>query len=477
MECAIRPLMSLPTVIHWFRRDLRLTDNTALIHAAQDGARVIPVYVLSTWKRRHDWTGSTRQQFLCGCIQSLAADIESLHSRLIIRAGRAEVELERVVRETGASAVFFNRDYDPFGREVEGKVRKMCAGLGIECHVHKDIVLHEPDEVLTGEGAPYRVFTPYSRNWFSLPKGTPHGRIESLGPPPDVSLTSLPLPTLDHWELPPCSATIVEPGESAARKRMSRFIESGILGGYAQHRNIPAGQGTSRLSQDLRFGLISVRELFARCLGSGGATSSMETYLKELAWREFYMAVLWHHPEVFESEFSKEFRGMGWEGTEEAFARWCEGRTGFPIVDAGMRELLGSGFMHNRVRMIVSMFLTKDLHCDWRLGESFFMRHLVDGENASNNGGWQWSAGTGADAAPYFRIQNPWTQTKSYAADGDYIKRWVPELRDVPSDQFLVPPADGRPLAPGYPAPMVDHAVERQRCIAAFARHRSQVGR
>jgi len=468
--------MSQPAVIHWFRRDLRLTDNTALDHAVKSGSRVIPVYLLSTWTSSHNWTGSARQQFLCGCIESLAKNISALGSRLIIRAGRAEVELERLARETGASAVCFNRDYDPFGREVEKKVRRMCANLGIACHDHKDSVLHEPDEVLTGAGTPYRVFTPYGKNWLSLPKTEPLPKIKSLGPPPDASLDSLPLPTLDHWRLPPCTAAITQPGERAARERMRHFIDGGILNAYAQKRNISAGQTTSRLSQDLRFGLISIRELFARCRSVAVQPVSADTYVKELAWREFYSAILWHFPEVFETEFSTDFRGMPWDGTDESFQRWCEGRTGFPIVDAGMRELLATGFMHNRVRMIVSMFLTKDLHCDWRLGESFFMQHLVDGENASNNGGWQWSAGTGADAAPYFRIQNPWTQTKSYDPLGEYIKTWVPELKHVAPEKFLSPPTDGRAIAPGYPLPMVDHGKERARCLARFARHRASHG-
>ena len=469
--------MAYQTVLHWFRRDLRLTDNTALHHATRSSRRVVPVYVLSTWKGSHQWTGGNRQQFLCGCIESLARNIESLGSRLVIRAGRAEAELERLVRETGAEAVFFNRDYDPFGRETEKRVKRMCTGLGIACHDHKDGVLHEPGEVLTGEGSPYRVFTPFGKNWLTQPKPEPLPKIKSLGAQPDAALRSLPLPTLDHWKLPPCIATIPHPGERAARERMKHFIGGGILDGYGHQRNIPAGQTTSRLSQDLRFGLVSIRELFARCQAATAVRGSINTYIKELAWREFYTSVLWHFPEVFETEFSTDFRGIPWDGSEEAFNRWCEGRTGFPIVDAGMRELLGTGFMHNRLRMIVSMFLTKDLHCDWRLGESFFMRHLVDGENASNNGGWQWSAGTGADAAPYFRIQNPWTQTKSYDPLGGYIKTWVPELKNVAPGKLLSPPADGRPIAPGYPLPMVDHATERRRCLARFARHQERNGR
>lgn len=471
--------MHYSTALHWFRRDLRLTDNTALHHATQAARQVIPVYVLSDWKSTHGWTGPTRQQFLCGSLESLSRNLDALGSRLLFRAGRADEQIAQLIRDTGAQAVFFNRDYEPFGRAMEARVRQVCAGLGVACHDYKDSVLHEPAEVLTGGGAPYRVYTPYSRNWLSLEKTAPLPAVKSLGPAPAATLHSLPQPTLEHWRLPACTAALPAPGERAARDRMRHFIDSGILAAYGQQRNVPAGQTTSRLSQDLRFGLLSIRELHQRCTRAAAGLSptgkaSVETYIKELAWREFYMAILFHYPEVFDTEFNPEFRGIPWPGTDAAFAAWAQGRTGFPIVDAGMRELLATGFMHNRVRMIVSMFLTKDLHCHWRLGESHFMQHLVDGENASNNGGWQWSAGTGADAAPYFRIQNPWTQTARYDPDGAYIRTWVPELKNIPAERFQAPPADHRPLAPGYPLPIVDHATERDRTLARFARHKEE---
>lgn len=465
-------------VLHWFRRDLRLTDNPALLAAAQGGAQVVPVYVLSDWQNAHDWTGPIRQQFLCGCLDSLAKNLESLGSRLILRRGRADVELEKLIVETGASAVHFNRDYDPYGRAMEAKLRAVCARLGVACRDFKDRVLHEPEEVLTGSGGPYRVYTPYSKSWLAQDKTLPRGRPTSLGPAPTVP--SLPLPSLADWKLPACTAEIPEPGERAARARLKHFIEGGALHRYKQERDIPAGMTTSRLGQDLRFGLLSIREIHHRCLGSlapdapASARVSVETYIKELAWREFYLAILWHYPDVFEEEFNPEFRGMPWPGTDEHFEAWSQGRTGFPIVDAGMRQLLATGFMHNRLRMITAMFLTKDLHGHWKRGESFFMQHLVDGENASNNGGWQWSAGTGADAAPYFRIQNPWTQTKRHDPLGVYIKTWVPELRDVSPERFHEAPTDGRSIAPDYPLPIVDHATERDRCLARFAVQRGR---
>jgi deoxyribodipyrimidine photo-lyase len=238
-------------------------------------------------------------------------------------------------------------------------------------------------------------------------------------------------------------------------------------------RDIPASEGTSRLSQDLRHGTLSIREIFSKCRGvSEKATAaqrrSVEIFINELVWREFYFQALWHWPELLQQEFLPERRGMQWKPGGEALDRWRAGQTGFPIVDAGMRQMKATGFMHNRVRMIVAMFLTKDLHIDWRAGEQWFMQRLVDGEIASNNGGWQWSASTGADAAPYFRIQNPWSQTKRYDPDGDYIRRWVPELRDAPAVKFTAPPTPGLALARGYPLPMVDHAAERDHALEMY---------
>jgi deoxyribodipyrimidine photo-lyase len=229
--------------------------------------------------------------------------------------------------------------------------------------------------------------------------------------------------------------------------------------------------------------VLSVRTIFHKvedarlAARSPQVRDSLHTYIKELAWREFYMAILHHFPHVLEEEFNPDWRGLPWHQPDERFEAWKEGRTGFPIIDAGIRELLATGFMHNRLRMITAMFLTKDLHLDWRLGESFFMQHLVDGEIASNNGGWQWSAGTGADAAPYFRIQNPWSQSKRHDPKGDYIRRWVPELRRVPAALLHEAPTGGRPIADDYPLPCLDHKTERERTLAIFKRHKAQSGR
>ena len=462
--------------IHWFRRDLRLIDNTALHHAANSSDQVLPVYVISDWKEKHRWTGPARQAFLCGCLGSLEKNVAAAGGQLIFRRGNAAEELEQLIRETKAEAVFTNRDPDPHGIAMEAEVARRCREMGVVFESFKDTVLHERAEVMNGSGRPYRVFTPYNKSWQAMPKPSVLSAVKSLRTPPGIS--SLPRPTLQTWRLPACTADLPEPGRRAARDRLKGAITS-ILPHYGEQRNIPHGQTTSQLSVDLRHGTISIRELYhgavALMAGSRDATvkKSCQTFLNELAWREFYMQVLWHWPEVLEHEFDPQYRGLPWDYDEVKLQRWKDGLTGFPIVDAGMRELRATGFMHNRVRMIAAMFLTKDLRLDWRLGEQYFMQMLVDGEIASNNGGWQWSAGTGADAAPYFRIQNPWSQTKRYDPAGHYIRRWVPELKDAPLNSLLAPPVGVLfPMTKDYQLPMVDHHTERERTLAMFKKHR-----
>ncbi len=462
------------SIIHWFRRDLRIADNPALCRAAKLGIPVVPVYILGDWSGSHSWTGPNRQYFLCGALESLAGNLATLEGRLIIRQGQAVAELRKLALECRAVAIHFNADPDPFGKSVERAVRELCAELGIECHAHADAALHGPDEVLTQSALPYRVYTPYSRNWLDRPKPTPFAKPLALRTP--AYLASLPLPTVKVWGLEIPATHIVDPGEQAARRRLNEAI-SGKIQDYAAKRDFPSADGTSRISQDLRFGLVSIRTVYAEAMKARASAdlagkAGIDVFIKELAWREFYFAILHHFPNVLDEEFNADWRGLPWDEPGEKFEAWKAGRTGFPIVDAGMRELLATGFMHNRVRMITAMFLTKDLHIDWKLGESWFMQNLVDGEIASNNGGWQWSAGTGADAAPYFRIQNPWSQTARYDPEGIYIKRWMPDLAKIHPSRFLEPPKDGRPIAPDYPLPCVDHKTERERTLAIFKRHR-----
>ncbi|MFT6863307.1 MAG: deoxyribodipyrimidine photo-lyase [Akkermansiaceae bacterium] len=450
-------------VIHWFRRDLRLTDNTALNAAIEASDEVVTTYVLSDWKGTHAWTGGKRQQFLCECLSSLAGNLDHIGGKLVLRQGDAVTELLRLVDETKADAIFLNRDVDPCGCEIEARLGKESP---VPVHLFQDAALHGPKEVLKDDGDPYRVYTPFSKRWLPLGKRAPGGRPKSIKTPGDI--VSLPLPTLATWELEEGDWDLPQGGEKAARERMKEALAERVSS-YNDTRDIPSVLGTSRLSQDLRWGTLSIRELYQEALKCGS-----EQYLKELGWREFYFQILHHYPEALDLEFNPTWRGLPWDEAGERLTAWKLGQTGFPIIDAGIRELLKTGFMHNRVRMIVAMFLTKDLHLDWRLGEQFFAQHLLDGEIASNNGGWQWSAGTGADAAPYFRIQNPWSQTKRFDPKGKYIKRWIPELKSVDSKELQAPPANGAPLAPGYFPPIVDHGDERKRTLEIFKKHREQ---
>lgn len=468
---------SEPTVIHWHRRDLRIQDHTGLCHAAKRGLPVVPVYIRSTWRKSHAWTGASRQQFLCGCLESLAGNLTTIGGRLVVRAGNAVDELRKLIADCGAVALHYHRDPDPFGREAERQVEAMCRELGVDCVAHDDVAMHTPDAVLTQGGAPYKVYTPYSRNWLGLEKPGPLGKPRNLRTPEHIQ--SLALPTLKDWGLAPATAEVIEPGERAARQRLKQAM-AGVVQRYDRQRDVPSAAGTSRLSQDLRFGLLSIRTVYAaackaRESADTAGRAAIDIYIKELAWREFYFAILHHFPNVLEEEFNADWRGLPWDEAGADFERWKDGLTGFPIIDAGMRQLRQSGFMHNRLRMITAMFLTKDLHHDWKLGESWFMQQLVDGEIAANNGGWQWSAGTGADAAPYFRIQNPWTQSARHDPQGAYIRKWVPELAAVKDPKVLhIPPENGRPIAPGYPLPCVDHKTERDRTLAIFKNHRNR---
>ncbi|MEM9281459.1 MAG: deoxyribodipyrimidine photo-lyase [Verrucomicrobiota bacterium] len=469
------------TVIHWFRRDLRLTDNTALSAAVAASNEVVPLYVISDWKREHAWTGPGRQAFLSGCLDSLANNIEHVGGALVFRRGEAERVIHQLCRETGAEAVFFNRDPDPYGQSVERALEEACSEIGVELRNFKDVVLHEPGEVLTGSGDPYRVYTPYSRSWFGTHKSEMVSTVKALTSPKGISSEAIPTP--ESWGMNFSGELVRAPGEKAARERLKAAIAN-VVGEYEEMRNDPAADATSHLGADLRYGTLSAREVFfraeraKRAAGEAGTRKSIEDFQKQLAWREFFMAILANYPEVLDQEFSPVWRGLAWDNpeTEDRFERWKAGRTGFPIVDAGMRQLAETGYMHNRVRMITAMFLTKDLHIDWRLGERHFMKLLLDGEIANNNGGWQWSAGTGADAAPYFRIQNPWTQTKRYDPSGEYIKRWVPELEGVAPKQFQEAPAAGEKLVPDYVAPIVDHKTEREVTLDRFKRHRELKG-
>ena len=465
----------MKTVIHWFRRDLRVSDNTALHEADVAAERVVPVFCWDEAILRSPDVGAPRVAFLLESLRSLESNLGALGHRLIVRRGRPDDVLRSLARETGASAVFANRDYEPYARERDARVGAVLAQEGVAFRLFKDSVVWEEREVLTGAGGVYTVFTPYSRAWRSRPVPSPRPRLGQARVAADTSWVSEALPASPSELGHPCGVELFPAGERAGLRALDDFLK-GRVERYGTGRDTPSDDGgTSRLSPHLRFGTVNVRTALER-LGRARAAATgdvgrrgCEVWETELIWREFYAQVLANHPHVATGAFRREYDGLAWEGRDEWFEAWCVGATGYPVVDAAMRCLNATGWMHNRLRMIVAMFLTKDLLVSWQRGERYFMQRLVDGDLAANNGGWQWSAGTGTDAAPYFRIFNPVSQGEKFDPQGAFVRRWLPELAGVP-DKFIHRPWDdpGRRALGSYPARIVDHAVQRDRCLRMF---------
>jgi deoxyribodipyrimidine photo-lyase len=402
----------------------------------------------------------------------------------VVRRGEPLAELGALLGETGATRIFAEEDLTPYARRRDARVAE-----ALPLDLTGGVTVHPAGTVLKADGAPYTVFTPFSRAWKALP--LPSVRDVPVAPtqlPAVPDLSSLPIP--DSPALP--VAVPFPPGEAEAQRRLDAFVDSGDppVYRYAEARNRLDEDGTSRLSPYLRFGMVSARQAVASAVAAAGAASSAqkrkgaETWLNELIWREFFVHILYHFPRVRGSSFRPEYDRIVWENDAGAFAAWCEGQTGYPAVDAAMRQLVETGWMHNRARMIVASFLVKDLLVDWRWGERTFMQHLVDGDPAANNGGWQWTAGTGTDAAPYFRIFNPVLQGKKHDPDGIFVRRWLPELARVP-DRYLHAPWEmpkdvqreaGCVVGQDYPAPIIDHAWARERTLAAYSRAREIAG-
>jgi len=402
------------TALWWARRDLRLTDNQALSAALDQAERVIPVFVLDpTLLGRHE-AAKKRLAFLFGGLRALDAELRARKSYLVVRHGDPPEELAALVAETGAGAIFAEEDFSPYARERDARVAERAPLQLVGASV-----LHPPGTVLKADGTPYIVFTPFSRKWGARPSPSAG---EVLPAPRQVStpsgIMSVSIPA--EPALPP--GVPFPPGGEEARRRLDAFAagDDAPIYRYANWRDRMDLDGTSRLSPYLRFGMLSARQAVVAALSArdaapdAAALKGAQTWLNELIWREFYGHILYHFPHVLEESFRANLRAIEWENDQVTFDAWCEGRTGYPVVDAAMRQLTRSGWMHNRARMIVASFLTKDLLIDWRWGERFFTQHLVDADAAANNGGWQWTAGTGTDAAPYFRIFNPVLQAKKY---------------------------------------------------------------
>jgi deoxyribodipyrimidine photo-lyase len=467
--------------IWWARRDLRLTDNQASHEAMHAAETVLPVFILDPGLLSTFAASEKRLAFLFGGLRALDADLRARGSRLIVRRGDPATELARLVSETGATAVFAEENVSPYARRRATAVAAAVAAAA-PLRLTPGLTVHPFDGVRKADGGVYTVFTPYSRAWKALPSPRSVDLLPAparlVAPPPD--LASLPIPAA-----PVLSCTVpFPPGELEALRRLSAFVgrRSSVVYHYAGDRNRMDLDGTSRLSPYLRFGMISARQCAVPALEAMAAAPDQasrkgaETWLNELIWREFYQSVLYHFPAVLGQEFQANLRGIRWRNDRAEFAAWCEGRTGYPVVDAAMRQLVQLGWMHSRARMIVASFLVKDLLIDWRWGERFFMQHLVDGDPAANNGGWQWTAGVGTDAAPYFRVFNPVLQGEKFDPEAGYVRRWVPELSRVPDRHIHAPwtmPAEvqrlaGTVIGRDYPAPIVDHALARERTLAAY---------
>lgn len=473
----------MDVAVCWFRRNLRLDDNLPL-HAAVTGHdAVVPVFVLDDHYLREDYS-PPRLRFLAESLAELSRALEAKGSRLLVRKGPPGPALSALAQETGARTVLAHADHEPHGRELYAGAGEALRREGVALRLLEDVLLLPPGSVLTGAGKPFTVFTPFSRRWLEADKPAPVPPPVRVPTPPSVldpRFPSIPLERPRAFRV--SGAPENPPGGEARGRSLWREFRGNALETYASRRDRPDLPGTSRLSPHLRFGTVGIRRVLQearetwREAGAEGRRS-VETFVRELAWREFYAGVLAAFPHVLTGSFRPEYDAFPWlrgQEADEAFAAFREGRTGYPIVDAGVRQLLREGWMHNRVRMIAASFLTKDLLVDWRRGEAFFRERLADGDPASNNGGWQWAAGSGTDAAPFFRVFNPVRQGLTFDPDGAYVRRHVEELARWKAPPALLhapwtaeaPPRD-------YPPPVVDHARSRARALAAFARLRAR---
>jgi deoxyribodipyrimidine photo-lyase len=430
--------MSQKVSIMWFRRDLRLSDNAALYHALRSGFPVVPVFIFDrNILDKLDDKADRRVEFIHGALQSMQIELNAMGTTLDVRYGFPEQIWPEFFADYEVAAVYTNHDYEPYALERDSLVKEMFASRGISFQTHKDQVIFEKDEVTKDDGKPYTIFTPYSRKWkakltdFYLKPYSTEAYFTHFFQQPAKEIPALKAMGFSGKSIP----------------FPERMIKAELVKKYKDQRDIPSLPGTSKLGVHLRFGTLSIRKIatYARPLS--------ETFLNELIWRDFYHMILYHFPQVgMGKAFKKDYDNIPWRNNEDEFQAWCEGRTGYPIVDAGMRELNATGFMHNRVRMITASFLTKHLLIDWRWGEAYFAQKLLDFDLAANNGGWQWAASSGCDAAPYFRVFNPTLQMQRFDPKFEYIRKWVPEFESLTA----------------YPRPVVQHEFARARVLQVY---------
>ncbi len=461
------------TAIVWLRRSLREYDNTALVEAADENEELIPFYVVDDEYFSTAQLGYPRVRFWRESLIRLKQKMQDGGKDLVVRKGKPVEQLEKIVEETGADKIYFNRDYSPYSKERDREVHE----LDVETEDFKDVVMFEKKEILTNSGDPYKVYSYYRNKWFDREKPRPQEPDEYTVP----DLESDKIPSLEElgFERPENLEWYWEPGREGGKKRLEEFREK--IWNYDNDRDYAWKDSTSKLSPHLKFGTVSVREVFweaerMKARNPNSDTEGIKTWQEELAWRDFYFQVMWNYPYSVEKPFLEQYDSIEWGAEEEHWEAFIEGRTGFPFVDAGMRQLRNEGWMHNRLRMVVTSFAAKDIHADWKRLHLYFKKWFVDAELSAMIGGIQWAYSIGTDAQPYFRVFNPWTQGERYDPDGKYIREHVPELEEVPDEYihkpFEMPPevqrSVGVKIGEDYPEPIIDHQEEKDVAVEMF---------
>ena len=421
--------------IFWFRRDLRLDDNAGFFHALNSGESVLPIFIFDDTILSELPKDDARVSFIHNQLEKMQTELQKTNKSMAIFHGKPLEVFKKLMSENKFKSVYTNSDYEPYARKRDLDLNKLFSENLVEFKTCKDQVIFEKSEVVKDDGTPYVVYTPYSNKWKSIFSTTSIPNFNSEDFLDKICTHKYPF--LNLADIGFDKASVVPPNFD---------VTSNLIDNYEATRNFPAVNKTSYLGVYLRFGAVSIRKMVSKAIASNN-----ETFLKELIWREFFMQILWHFPHTKSSSFRPKYDAIVWQNNEALFEKWCKGKTGYPFVDAGMRELNATGHMHNRVRMIVASFLCKHLLIDWRWGEAYFAQKLFDYEQASNVGNWQWAAGSGVDAAPYFRIFNPTEQIKKFDKDLKYIKKWIPELETS-----------------HYPEPIVEHKMARERCLKAY---------
>lgn len=462
----------MKTIVVWYRNDLRVHDHPALARAITDADRVVPLFIFDPAIYAGKHASANRIRFLLECLHDLKSSLQKNGGNLVIRNGTSSTELKAVVQEVGASAVYYTADYSPFAVNRDKKIQDMFDGSKVEMRAFAGrLIVSSVTKITTKTGTPHKVFTPFWRAWQLVERRELARSSETFSFPTNISIGAVPrLEELINEEN--LSPHVAKGGETEARRQLSAFLD-GDIAQYHKNNNDMALDTTSRLSPYLHFGCLSPLEVESRLPDTEGARA----WHRQLAWREFYHSILLHNPTNSEQEFQEKYRQLQWDNNEELLHAWQQGKTGFPIVDAAMRQLRHEGWMHNRGRLIVGSFLTKDLWLDWRQGEAYFMKMLIDGDQANNNGNWQWIASVGVDPAPvYRRLYNPTSQQEKYDSSGMYVRKYVPELANVPDNYLLEPwkmpkklqKEIGCVIGKDYPVPIVDHKTARVKALERY---------